>query len=136
MDAIVLIGRIVFSLIFFGSGVGHLMQTSATAEVAVGRGLPAARLLVQISGIAMLLGGIGVAFGIWTDLALLGIGLLVLIMGVAIHQFWSDEGERQQVEMAHFMKNLTIAGASLALFGFFAYGYDALQVVGPALSLE
>jgi hypothetical protein len=38
--------------------------------------------------------------------------------------------------MAMFMKNLAMAGGAFALFGFFAYGYDALQVVGPALSLE
>ncbi len=136
MDVIVLIGRIVFSLLFVGSGVGHLAQTAATAEAAADRGLPSPALMARISGVVLLAGGLGVLLGIWTDLAFLGIAVLMLVFNGTMHRFWEDEGERQQWEMSQFMKNLAICGASLVMFGFFAYGYDALQVVGPALNLE
>ena len=136
MEAIIMIGRIIFSLMFIASGVGHLTQTEGSAAYAEAKGLSNATLMVQISGVALLLGGLGVITGFWIDLALLGLAVLVLIMGVTMHAFWKLEGQEQQAEMAMFMKNLTIAGACLVMFGFFAYGWDATTIVGPALDLR
>lgn len=137
MDAIVLIGRIVFSLLFIGSGIGHLAQTAQTAATAAERGLPSPELMARLSGVALLAGGVGVAFGIWPDLAVVGIAVLMVILNATMHRFWEETDEqRQQWEMSQFMKNLAIAGASIVMFGFFAYGHDALQIVGPALDLR
>ncbi len=136
MDLIVMIGRVLFSLIFIGSGIGHLLQADVTAQTAATRGVPAPKLAAQLSGALFLAGGLGVILGIWTDLALAGLALLVLIIAFVMHPFWGDEGERQQVEMAMFMKNLSIAGGAIALFGFVAYGYDGWQLIGPALDLD
>ncbi|MEM7326231.1 MAG: DoxX family protein [Actinomycetota bacterium] len=136
MDTIVLIGRIIFSLLFIGSGIGHLAQTADTAATAAAKGLPSPTLLARLSGVALLAGGLGVSLGIWPDLALLGIALLMVILNATMHRFWETEGERQQWEMSQFMKNLAIAGASIALFGFFAYGEDANMLVGPLFDLS
>ncbi len=132
MDAVILIGRIIMSLLFIGSGIGHLAQTEATAAAAASKGLPSPKLMAQISGVVMLAGGLALALGIWTDLALLGIGALMLIYNGVMHRFWEEaDAEKQQWEMSQFMKNLAIAGASLALFGYIADGDGAMQLVGP-----
>jgi len=110
-----------------------LTKPDDTAAVAQARGLPSPRLGAQISGVALLAGGIGVVLGVWTDLALLGIAVLVMLIAVTIHPFWTDTGDKQQTEMAMFMKNMAIVGAAITLFAFFAYGYDGWQLVGPAL---
>lgn len=136
MEAIIFIGRILFSAIFVGSGIGHLAQTDQTAATAEAAGLPNARVMAQASGVAFLLGGIGVISGFWIDLAFLGIAVVVLAAAFTVHPFWKMEGEAQMMHMPHFMKNVSIAGACLMGFGFFAYGWDATTIVGPALDLR
>ena len=114
MDIVFLIGRILFALIFVGSGIGHLTDESS-AQYAEAKGLPSPKLMAQISGVAMLAGGVGIILGIWMDLALLGMAALVLIMGFMMHAFWKEGPETRQMEMAMFMKNLSIAGGALAM---------------------
>ncbi len=118
MEVLLLIGRIVFALIFLGSGVaGHLMATEGTAGYAESRGVPSPKALTQLSGVLILLGGLGVALGVWMDLAALGLVLYVLIANVMVHHFWSDTDEMtRQMEMTQFMKNLAIAGGGLVIF--------------------
>jgi uncharacterized membrane protein YphA (DoxX/SURF4 family) len=102
MSVVILIGRILFGLIFIGAGVaGHLMQADATAGYAKTRGVPNAKLLTQLSGLGILAGGVGVILGIWTDLAALGLVAYALIAAFMVHHFWTDTDEMtQQVEMS------------------------------------
>jgi putative oxidoreductase len=115
-DFVFLIGRILFSLVFVGSGVGHLMQPDGSAEYATFKKVPNAKLMVQVSGILMLVGGLAVILGIFGDLAALGLAVLVLIMAFMMHRFWEEtDPQTKQVEMAMFMKNISMAGAGLVL---------------------
>ncbi len=128
MSFVILIGRILFGLIFIGSGLaGHLQQADATAGYAESRGVSNAKSLVQISGVLILAGGLGVIFGVWADLAALGLVVYTLIAAFMVHHFWTDEDEMTKtMEMSMFMKNLSIAGGGLILFGF-------LAAAGPAV---
>ncbi len=65
MDILVLIGRILFVLLFLGSAFNHLSQSKAMAGYVESKGLPSAGNMVLGSGLLMLLGAISVAFGIW-----------------------------------------------------------------------
>ncbi len=128
MEFVMLIGRILYGLIFVGSGVaGHLMATDATAGYAEARGVPNARQLVQVSGVLIALGGAAVILGILTDLAALGLVAYTLIAAFMVHHFWTDEDEMTKtVEMSMFMKNLSIAGGGLILFALASAGGGAL----------
>lgn len=131
MDVLLIVGRVLFSLVFVGSGVaGHLMQTEATAGYAEMRGVPAAKALTRVSGVLILAGAIGVIFGIWIDLAALGLAVYALIAAFWVHHFWTDEEMAQQMEMNQFMKNLAIVGGGLVLFTVAASGAD----VGPTIT--
>jgi putative oxidoreductase len=117
MDAMLIIGRVAFALIFIGSGVaGHLQQTKATAGYAQMRGLRNAPLLVRISGVGLVAIGTGIALGIWIDVAALGAIAYLLIANVTIHHFWTDSDMLKQLEMSNFMKNLSMAGGALVMF--------------------
>ncbi len=122
MSVVILIGRILFALIFVGAGsAGHLMQTEGTAGYAQSRGVPSAKILTQLSGALIFLGGAGVILGIWADLAALGLAAYSLAAGFMVHHFWTDtDPMTRQVEMSMFMKNLSMAGGALILFGFLA----------------
>ena len=130
MGVIILIGRILFGLIFLGSGIaGHLMQTDATAGYAESRGVKNAKVMVQVSGVLIALGAIGVIFGILTDLAALGLVAYSLVTAFMVHHFWTDQDEMtKNMEMSLFMKNLSIAGGGLILF--------ALASLGEGLAMD
>lgn len=116
MEFVVLLGRILFVMIFVGAGIGHLVDTPGTAAAIRKRGLANAELLARVSGVTLLAGGLCVALGVFMDVVLLGLAAQVLLMGFLIHPFWTiSDPEEKQVEMSLFMKNLCIAGACIQL---------------------
>lgn len=137
MDVVVLIGRILYALIFLGSGfAGHLGQTAATAAYAESRGLKNASGLVRVSGILIILGALGVIFGVWADLAALGLAAFSLIAMFLIHHFWTDQDQMQRTaEMTNFMKNLALVGGGLILFAVVAGTDVGLMITGPLFRL-
>jgi uncharacterized membrane protein YphA (DoxX/SURF4 family) len=128
MEVIFLIARILFVVLVLGSAFGHLTQTDAMAGYAGAKGVGNAKLMTQISGVALALGGLSVLLGIWGDAGSLGLAVLVLILAVMMHAFWKEtDPQTKQMEMVNFNKNLAIAGGALAMYVIFystnGYGY-------------
>ncbi len=111
-----LMGRILFSMIFIGSGLNHLMNSQATAQYAEMKGVPGAKPAVILSGLMILAGGIMVLLG-WNRL--IGAWLLVVFLvptAFMMHAFWKEtDPMAKQNEMAHFLKTLALAGAALLM---------------------
>jgi uncharacterized membrane protein YphA (DoxX/SURF4 family) len=129
VDVIVLIGRVLFVAVFLASGAAHLTQTRDMAGYASSKGVPNASLLVQLSGVQMLVGGLMVLLGVWMDLGFLILAAFLVPASLVFHAFWRvDDPQQATVERAHFMKNLALLGACLALFALVAH-------VGPELGL-
>lgn len=90
MDVLFLIGRILFAVLFVSSGLfGHLGEGGREGrEYARSMGAPAPDLLVPLSGVAIIAGGVMVALGIFADLgAVLIAGFLIGITPI-MHSFW------------------------------------------------
>ena len=139
MDLIVLIGRILFVAIFLASGVAHLTQARDMEGYVVSKGLPQAALLIQVSGVQMLVGGLMVLLGVWMDLGFLILAAFLIPAAVLFHAFWNvSDPELANVERAHFMKNVALVGACLALFALVAHvGSDlGLTITGPLFELD
>ena len=102
------------------------------------RGLPNGRVLVLVSGVWIGAGGVMVALGIYPDLAALMLAVYCLVAAFWVHHFWTDEGMMQTMEMTNFMKNLSLAGAGIALFAIYStIGQDlGLQITGSLFSFE
>ena len=134
MDVIIFIGRILFVLLFLSSAVGHLTKVDAMTGYARSKGLPAAKAAVIASGVLFGLGGLLVLLGIWADLGALLLFLALIPTAVLMHGFWKErDPQTRQLEQTQFFKDLSLAGAALALFGLFAkFGDDlGLTVTGP-----
>jgi putative oxidoreductase len=115
-DAIFLIGRILFASVFLRFGVVHLLQTEGSAQYAAYKGVPRARTVVVVTGMAMLVAAVAVILGIWMDLAALGLAIYCVVAGVVMHDFWRQtDPQTRQAEMAQFYKNISIAGGALIL---------------------
>ncbi|CAM3059449.1 DoxX family protein [Skermania piniformis] len=137
MDVIVLIGRILFVVLFLGSGVGHLTQSQQMVPFAEARGVPLAKLAVPASGLLLLAGGLSVLLGIWADLGSLLLIAFLLPTTFLMHKFWTEtDAQAKQAEMVSFNKNISLTGAALALFAFFAHTPElGLTITGPLFSL-
>jgi len=116
-DEVLWLGRLLFSLVLFDNGYRHLVSnTEASSQYAAYKGVPNAKLMVQITGVLMVLGGIAVVLGIWMDLAGLLIAVLMVIYAFKMHTFWAEtDPQTQAIERAQFMKNISIAGGGLIL---------------------
>lgn len=136
MDVVILIGRILFVLLFFGSAFGHLTQTSGMAEYAKSRGVPMPEVAVIGSGVLMVLGGLSVLLGLWADLGALLLLIFLVPTAVLMHPFWKEtDAQTKQMEQIQFLKDMSLAGASLMLFGFFVQNEDlGLVITGPLFS--
>jgi putative oxidoreductase len=103
VDMIALIGRILFVANFLASGVAHLTQTRGMEGYVVSKGLRRASLLIQVSGVQMLVGGLMVLLGVWMDLGLLVLAAFLIPAAVLFHAFWNvGDPELANVERAHF----------------------------------
>ena len=132
MDAILIIGRILFGALFVASGIGHFAKLEAMTGYAKYKKLPAAKLGVMISGLFFLLGGIYIAAGFWVDLGALLLAITLILAAVIFHNFWKEtDPTAKQNEMIAFNKDIALAGASLILFALIAWG--TLTEFGPSL---
>jgi putative oxidoreductase len=116
MKAPFVIGRLIFGAFFLNAGINHLRNRKEMKPYVEAKGLPAPELIVTLSAVPLLVGGTSLILGVkpkWGALAVLG-----FLAGVSpiMHNFWATENpqERQQ-SMIDFMKNMALAGASLAL---------------------
>jgi putative oxidoreductase len=107
-DYSLLLLRLLVALVFVTSGVNHLKDVKGRAE-SLGLGEGFTRFL----GIAEVLAGLGVAFGVLTQLAAAG---LVLVMLGAIHRkifvwhtgFWGEKNSGWHYDLMFIVMNLVI----------------------------
>jgi uncharacterized membrane protein YphA (DoxX/SURF4 family) len=119
MDILVLIGRILFSAIFIGSGVQHFTRAAMMSPHAGAKGIPAPNLMVRLAGAMVFIGGISVLLGAY---ARMGAALLVIFLiptAIVMHNYWtlSDPVARAN-DQAHFFKDFALAGAALLIWYF------------------
>jgi len=115
--AAVLAGRMLFSLIFLLAAIGHFSHQEIA--YAAQQGVPLASLAVPLSGVLALLGGLSVLLGYQ---AKWGAGLLIVFLvpvTLMMHNFWAVKDPMMaQMQMAMFMKNLSIIGGALLITQF------------------
>jgi putative oxidoreductase len=119
-DWLVPLARLLFSAIFIMASFGHF--SPQMAAFAAQQGVPLASVLVPLSGIMSLAGGLSVLLGYH---ARIGAALLVLFLvpvTLAMHKFWTvADPMMHQMQMVMFMKNLGLLGGAL-LIGHFGAG--------------
>jgi putative oxidoreductase len=129
MDVVFLARRILFALIFIASGMmGHLVGRREAVEYARTYNAPAPDVMVPLSGVAIILGGLSIAFGVLADIGALIVATFVLSVAPIMHAFWKEQDpQQQQNQMAHFMKNMAMLEGALVIF----FIYNQLQGDAP-----
>ena len=117
MNTVLLIGRILFALVFIASGLGHLAKVDAMTGYAKFKKVPAPKLSVLVSGALLALGGLSIILGVYADLGALVIAILLILMALKMHDFWTQtDAQAKQTETISFLKNISMAGGALIIF--------------------
>jgi uncharacterized membrane protein YphA (DoxX/SURF4 family) len=117
MDIAMLVGRILFGVVFLTSGLAHFAKTDAMVGYAQFKKVPAAKASVLLSGLLLVLASVSVMLGVVADLGALVLAVLTLIMALKMHDFWAQtDPQAKQTETISFWKNVSMAGAALFIF--------------------
>lgn len=119
------LGRFLFSLIFVMAGINHF--SSGSIGYAASAGIPMADILVPISGLIALIGGLSILVGYHARFGATLILIFLIPITILMHNFWSfSDPEMIQLQMTHFMKNLSMIGAAvlIAFYGAGPISYD------------
>lgn len=134
---IVLLGRVLFSIIFLYFCVdqfnGKDLAYAAAAHV------PAPKIMVPLAGVLILLGGLSVLLGYKAKLGAWLIVLFLVPVTLTMHQFWATTNPAMHAaQLQNFLRNLAFLGAALLItqFGAGPWSLDALaaprQSASPA----
>lgn len=131
MDILLVIGRVLFALIFINSGIAHLTKLQAMTGYAQFKKVPAPKLAVIVTGLMLIIGGLYIAFGVYADLGALLLAIFLVVSAFMMHNFWTLQDEQaKQGETINFFKNLSLAGAALIIFVMVGSGVD----FGPSVT--
>lgn len=118
IQIVVLVGRIIFGGYFVMMGINHFMKKENMTQYAKSKGVPSPHLAVIGTGLLLLLGGLGVATGVYESASL---GLLLIFLAPTtfiMHQYWKiEDPQAKMAEMVNFLKNMALIGAILIMFG-------------------
>ena len=129
-----IIGRVLFALLFISSGVNHFAQNSAMTAYAQYKKIPMAKIAVYVSGLILVLGGIYIALGFYADLGALLIAIFLIPTAFLMHAFWKEsDTTAKSNERIAFFKDLSLAGAALIIFALLRGGADFGSNVGTLL---
>jgi putative oxidoreductase len=120
MELVVLIGRVLFSLLFLHSGISHLTQRVGMTAYAKGAGVPMPDVAVTATGLMILAGGLSVLLGFYPRLGAWLLVAFLVPVAFTIHKFWGLADPAQAAnQRAHFEKNISLAGGAMiiAYFG-------------------
>ncbi|MEY3009117.1 MAG: hypothetical protein RL464_782 [Actinomycetota bacterium] len=131
MDILLVIGRVLFALIFINSGVAHLTKLNDMTGYAQFKKVPAPKLAVIVTGLMLIIGALYIVFGVYADLGALLLAVFLVPTAFMMHNFWTiQDPQAKQGEMINFFKNLSLAGAALIIFVLVGSGVE----FGPSIT--
>jgi len=116
-DSTALAGRVLLALIFLWSGVDKTVHFSGALGYVLSAGLPLPDILLALSIVLELGGGLALIFG-WKVRWAAALIFLYLIPVTAIFHNPIGAGAHAQEQLIHMMKNLSIMGGMLMLVAF------------------
>lgn len=117
MDVLLLIGRMLFSLIFLASAVGHFKNAEGMAGYAASKGLKNAKPLVMLTGLMLAVGALSVLLGVYAQIGVLVLIAFLVPTSFIMHAFWKEADPMAKMnEQIAFFKNMGLIGGGLFLY--------------------
>lgn len=107
-----LLGRVIFGGYFIMSGLRHFTGHQGMVGYAQSKGVPMAGPAVYVTGLMMILGGLGVLLGAYFVWSLWLIAIFLIVVSFKMHAFWrASDPMTKMSENINFMKNMALVGA-------------------------
>jgi putative oxidoreductase len=117
MKYIVLLGRILYSLMFLNSGL--FLFSGMAADYASSKGVPLASFLVPFSGVMAIVGGLLIVLGYKAKLGAWLIVAFLIPVTFIMHAFWKETDPNQmQMQISNFLKNISMLGGAFLIIWF------------------
>ena len=113
-----LIGRILLAFIFILSGYSKIGGFQQTAGYMASKGLPMAQVLLVLTIIIELGGGLMLLLGWRARWAAVAFFLWLIPTTLVFHAFWGIDAAQAQMQQIQFMKNLAIMGGMMYVMAF------------------
>lgn len=126
LNVAALVGRILLALLFVIAGFGKIAGFDGTAGYMASKGLPMPQVLLVLTILLELGGGLLLVTGWKVRWVTLAFFLWLIPTTLIFHKFWGIEAGQVQNQMNHFLKNVSIMGGMLLLcaWGPGAYSVD------------
>ena len=108
-----LAGRILLGLIFVISGAAKIAGYSGTAGYMESHGLPLVQVLLPLTILIELGGGLMLVLGWNARLAAAVLFLFIVPTTLVFHNFWAVPADQMQNQLNNFLKNIAIMGGLL-----------------------
>ena len=109
-------GRSLLGLYFIGPGLSKVFDFTSTLALMRMKGVPFTSVLLPLTIVIQLLGGIFLILGRNLRLTAFILFGLTIVINIYIHNFWTLNGDPSQGhEIQNFVKNLAIAAGLLVL---------------------
>src|SRR4051794_5610573 len=105
-----LVGRILLGSIFLLSALGKVTGWSTTAGYMASKGMPLVPFFLAAAMLVELGGGLSLLTGFQARWGALALAAYLIPTTLIFHNFWAFQGQEQQMQMVHFLKNLAIMG--------------------------
>ncbi len=110
-------GRALVGVLFAVSGVNKILGFSYVAGWMASSGLPMANVLLAITIVLELGGGLLLITGFQAGLAAAALALFLVPVTALFHAFWSADAAGFQGQLTHFLKNVAVLGGLLMVVG-------------------
>ena len=115
-DYILLLSRIILGFYFIFNAFNHFSQLTSMSEWVKNKNIPTPRLMVILTGILLLIGGVSILLGVYIEIGILALTFFFLPVTFIMHDFWREtDTQIKMIQMINFMKNLALWAAILTL---------------------
>jgi uncharacterized membrane protein YphA (DoxX/SURF4 family) len=115
-EYILLLSRVILGFYFLFNSFNHFRNLNSLAGWVQSKNVPAPRLMVTLTGILLLIGGLSILLGVYIEIGILALTLFFLPITFVMHDFWREtDPQMKMMQIINFMKNLALWAAILAL---------------------
>ena len=116
--ALLLVGRGLLGLYFIIPGITKITGYAATSEYMASHGVPVVPVLLVLTIVIQIGGGLSLLAGYRTQLIAFVLAGLTVVISIFMHDFWNVyEGVQQAHETQNFVKNMAIAAGLMYVAG-------------------
>ena len=120
MEVLFIIGRIILGIFFIFSGVNHFAKFKMMVGYSKSKNVPLAGPGVVVTGIMLMVGGLGILAWFSVPIAALILIIFLLPTTIWMHAFWKETSPQEKMtQMRYFMGNMALVGALLIIWAMY-----------------